>query len=303
MARNHPVGVFAPVATTFAADGELDLEHYSSNLNWYAESALDGVAIMGSNGEYVSLSPEEKVRLIQAGVKAIGGRKKVVAGTGMESTRGTIELTKKAADLGVDFALVVTPYYYKPRYDKTAYVRHYHTIADASPIPVVVYVMAAYTGVDLAVDTVVEIAKHENIVGIKDSGGNAPKVAELVARTPDDFSVLAGSANFLYPALCLGGKGGILALGNVAPSECQQIVRFFDQGDHSEALRLQQRMLEPNAAVTSRFGIAGLKAAMDMVGLHGGDPRPPLLPATDAERGAIRDIMERAGILERVRTV
>ncbi len=303
MARTHPVGVFAPVATTFGADGELDLEHYASNLNRYAESALDGVAIMGSNGEYVSLSLDEKVRLIETGVKAIRGRKKVVAGTGMESTRGTIELTKKAADLGVDFALVVTPHYYKPRYDKTAYVRHYHAIADASPIPVVIYVMAAYTGVDLAVDTVVEIAQHDNIVGIKDSGGNAPKVAELVARTPDDFSVLAGSANFLYPALCLGGKGGILALGNVAPSECQQIVRLVDQGDHAEALRLQQRVLEPNAAVTSRFGIAGLKAAMDMVGLFGGDPRPPLLPATESERSAIRDIMERAGILERARTV
>jgi 4-hydroxy-2-oxoglutarate aldolase len=299
MARAHLVGVFAPVATTFGPDGELDLEHYASNLNWYADSALDGVAIMGSNGEYVSLSLDEKERLIEAGVAAIGGRKKVVAGTGMESTRGTIELTKRAASMGVDFALLVTPHYYKPRYDKAAYVRHYHAVADASPIPVVIYVMAAYTGVDLPVDTVVEIAKHENIVGIKDSGGNAPKVAELVARTPDDFSVLAGSANFLYPALCLGGKGGILALGNVAPSQCAQIVRLVDQGDHASALKLQQQMLEPNAAVTSRFGIAGLKAAMDMIGLYGGDPRPPLLPATDSERTAIRNIMERAGILER----
>ncbi len=302
MARVHPVGVFAPVATTFGKDGELDLERYSSNLNWYAESALDGVAIMGSNGEYVSLSLDEKLRVIETGVAAVNHRRKVVAGTGMESTRGTIDLTKRAAALGVDFALVVTPHYYKPRYDKAAYVRHYHAVADASPIPVVIYVMAAYTGVDLPADTVVEIAKHENIVGIKDSGGNAPKVAELVARTPDDFSVLAGSANFLYPALCLGGKGGVLALGNVAPSQCAQIVRYFDQGDHVAALQLQQQMLEPNAAVTSRFGIAGLKAAMDMIGLYGGDPRPPLLPASDAEQSAIRDIMERAGILERSRT-
>lgn len=301
MARPHPVGVFAPVATTFGTDGELDLARFTSNLEWYAGSALDGVAIMGSNGEYVSLSLDEKLRLIEAGVKGINGRKKVVAGTGMESTRGTIELTRRAAELGVDFALVVTPYYYKPRYDKAAYVRHYHAIADASPVPVVIYVMAAYTGVDLPVDTVVEIARHDNIAGIKDSGGNAPKVAEMVARTPDDFSVLAGSANFLYPALCLGGKGGILALGNVAPGQCAQIVRLFEQGDHVSALRLQQQMLEPNAAVTTRFGIAGLKAAMDMIGLNGGDPRPPLLPATDAERAAIRDIMERAGILERVR--
>jgi len=303
VARVHPVGVFAPVATTFGSDGELDLAHFASNLRWYAESALDGVAIMGSNGEYVSLTPKEKLQLIETGVKAIDGRKKVVAGTGVESTRGSIELTKQAAELGADFALVVTPYYYKPRYDKTAYVRHYHAIADASPIPVMIYVMAAYTGVDLPVDTVVEIAQHPNIVGIKDSGGNAPKVGELVARTPDDFSVFAGSANFLYAALCLGGKGGILALGNVAPTECAQIVRLFEQGDHTAALSLQQQMLAPNAAVTSQFGIAGLKAAMDMVGLFGGDPRPPLLPATDGERAKIKEIMERAGILDRASAV
>ena len=300
MARKHPVGVFAPVATIFDSDGELALDQFRQNLEWYANSALDGVAIMGSNGEYPSLSTDEKLALIEAGVEAIAGRKTVVAGTGSESTRGTIQLTKAAAALGADFALVVTPYYYKPRYDKTAYVRHFHAVADASPIPVVIYVMAAYTGVDLPTDTVVEIAAHPNIVGIKDSGGNAPKVAEMVSRTPDDFSVLAGSANFLYPALCLGGTGGILALANVVPDLCQEIVRAFNSGDHEAARAMQFRLLVPNAAVTTRFGIAGLKAAMDMVGLHGGDPRPPLLPATEAERTQVRAIMEEAGILARV---
>lgn len=298
MASKYPVGVFAPVATPFGQDGELALDQFRSNMEWYATSALDGVVIMGSNGEYATLSHDEKLALIEAGVAAIDGRKPVIAGTGTESTRGTIELTKAAAERGADFALVVTPYYYKPRYDRTAYVRHFHAVADASPIPVIIYVMAAYTGVDLPVDTVVEIAEHPNIVGIKDSGGNAPKVAEMVARTPDDFGVLAGSANFLYPALCLGATGGIVALGNVAPAACQEIVTLFKAGKHAEAQALQFRLLEPNAAVTTRYGIAGLKAAMDMIGLHGGDPRPPLLPATEAERAAVRQIMEAAGILE-----
>lgn len=300
MARKHPVGVFAPVATTFKSDGDLDLDAFRSNMEWYANSALDGIAIMGSNGEYPSLDPLEKLALIEAGVSAIAGRKQIVAGTGTESTRATIDLTREAASLGADFALVVTPYYYKPRYDRAAYVRHFHAVAEASDIPVIVYVMAAYTGVDLPVDTVVEIASHPNIVGIKDSGGNAPKVAEMVARTPDDFSVLAGSANFLYPALCLGGKGGVLALGNVAPDLCQEIVRLFKAGEHDKARALQFRLLAPNAAVTTRFGIAGLKAAMEMVGLKGGDPRPPLLPATEAERAQVQQIMEEAGILARV---
>ncbi len=297
MARKHPVGIFAPVATPFDASGDLALDRFRENLEWYATSALDGIAILGSNGEYPSLTTEEKLRLIQTGVETIAGRKPVIAGTGTESTRGTIELTRAAAEMGADFALVVTPYYYKPRYDRAAYVRHYHAVADASPIPVIVYVMAAYTGVDLPVDTVVEIARHPNIVGIKDSGGNAPKVAEVVARTPDDFSVLAGSANFLYPALCLGGRGGILALGNVAPEQCAAIARAVEAGDHEAARAMQFRLLAPNAAVTTRFGIAGLKAAMDLVGLYGGDPRPPLLPLSDAERAEVRRVMEEAGIV------
>jgi len=136
-------------------------------------------------------------------------------------------------------------------------------------------------------------------VGIKDSGGNAPKVAEMVARTPEDFGVLAGSANFLYPALCLGATGGILALANVAPDACQEIVQAFRAGDHVRAQAVQFRLLAPNAAVTTRFGIAGLKAAMDMIGLYGGDPRPPLLPLNHAERAEVRRIMEEAGILAR----
>src|SRR5690606_5772523 len=145
MARPYPVGVFAPVATTFTSDGALDLDRFRANMEWYATSSLDGIVIMGSNGEYVSLSPDEKLALIEAGVKAVDGRKPIVAGTGVESTRGTIELTKAAAELGANYALVVPPHYYKPRYDKAAYVRHFHAVADASPIPVIVYVMAAYT--------------------------------------------------------------------------------------------------------------------------------------------------------------
>lgn len=300
MAAGYPVGVFSPVATTFDDQGELALDKFRGNLEWYAESALDGVVLLGSNGEFVSLSTEEKFKVIEAGAKAINGRKKVIAGTGLESTKGTIDLTLRAADVGADYALVVTPFYYKPRYDLEANVRHFHAVADASPIPVMVYIMAAYTGVDLPVDVVAAIAEHPNIVGVKDSGGNAPKVAEMVARTPDHFTVLAGSANFLYAAMCLGGSGGIVALGNVAPSQCAELVRLYREGEHEAALKLQQKLIEPNAAVTTRFGIAGLKAAMDMIGLYGGAPRLPLLPATEQERAKVREIMERAEILARV---
>lgn len=291
-----PGGVLAPVATTFAADGELDLAAFRENLELYTASRLDGVVIMGSNGEYTLLDEDEKVRLIAAGVEAIGGRKVVMAGTGVESTRGTIALTKKAAELGADFALVNTPHYYKPRYDHAANLYHYQTVAEASPIPVIVYVMAAYTGVDLASSLVAELSRHPNIVGVKDSGGNAPKVAEMISASAPDFGVLAGSASFLYAALALGATGGILALANIAPDLCADLRDLFVAGELEKARELQFRLLAPNAAVTGRFGIPGLKVALDHVGLRGGAPRPPLLPLNDRDADEVRRVLDAAGI-------
>lgn len=293
-------GVFAPIATLFTQDDELDLAGYQKNIEWYCNSPLDGVVIMGSNGEYASLDTDEKLKLIEAGVSAVNGRKTVLAGTGVESTRNTIKLTKAAAEFGADFALVVTPYYYRPRYDRAAFLKHYLAVAEASPIPVVIYIMTAYTGVDLPSSVVAELSQHPNIAGVKDSAGNAPKVAEMVANSSEDFSVLAGSANFLYPAYCLGAKGGILALANIAPRECVEIRDLFNAGKHEEARKAQFNLLAPNAAVTTQFGIAGLKAAMEMVGLQTSDPRPPLLPATAEERNSIQSILGKAGLLARV---
>lgn len=291
-----PRGVLAPVATTFGGDGELDLAAYRANMERYATSPLDGVVILGSNGEAALLDGDEKLRLIEAGTTAVGGRKVVMAGTGAESTRGTIALTKRAAELGVDYALIVTPHYYTPRYDHAAYLAHYTAVAEASPVPTIVYVMAAYTGVDLATSLVLELSRHPNIVGIKDSGGNAAKVAELIAGAAPGFGVLAGSASFLYPALCLGATGGILALGNVAPAVCKKLERLFLAGDHDAARALQLRMLAPNAAVTSRFGIPGLKVALEAVGLHGGAPRPPLHPLSEADAAEVRRVLTAADL-------
>ena len=290
-------GVLAPIATLFGSDGELDLAGYAKNVDWYCNSELDGIVIMGSNGEFASLDLDEKLRLIEAGATAANGRRLVLAGTGHESTRGTINLTRAAAELGIDYALIVTPHYYRPRYDNAAFLKHYHAVADASPVPIIVYVMTAYTGVDLASGLVAELSKHPNIVGVKDSAGNAVKFAEMVAESEPGFAVLAGSANFLYPALCLGAAGGILALADIAPRQCAELLRLYEAGDHEGARRAQFNLLAPNAAVTTRFGIAGLKAAMEMVGLTSSDPRPPMLPATEDERQAIRAILERAGIL------
>lgn len=297
MSESRLEGILAPIATLFDADGELDLEKYAHNIEWYCNTPLDGIVIMGSNGEFASMTTDEKLRLIYAGVRAVNGRKLVLAGTGVESTRETIRLTKAAAEMGVDYALVVTPHYYRPRYDANAFRQHYLAVAEASPIPVVIYIMTAYTGVDLPSSVVADLSSHPNIAGVKDSAGNAVKFAEMVANSSSDFSVLAGSANFLYPALCLGAKGGVLALADIAPAQCAEVRDLFLQGEHEAARAAQFNLLAPNAAVTTRFGIGGLKAAMQMIGLESSDPRLPMLPATVEERQEIRRILERAGII------
>lgn len=294
--RKRPAGVLAPVATIFGDDGNVDETAFSTNLDFYAKSALDGVVLLGSNGEFATLTADERKRVIAVGTSAIGGRKTVMAGTGDESTRETIAMTKFAAEAGVDFALVVTPHYYKTRYDAAAYTNHYLKIAEASPIPVLIYVMAAYTGVDLASSIVIELSSHPNIVGLKDSGGNAAKVGEIIAGSDPAFSVLAGSANFLYAGLVLGATGGVLALGNVAPSQCAELYKLTLAGDHEAARTLQLKLIAPNAAVTSRLGIAGLKHALDFVGLNGGPVREPILPLTGAEKQYLEQTLERAGI-------
>ena len=281
-----PRGIYAPVATIFDSEGGLDLPRFQSNLNFYASSDLDGVVILGSNGESALLETDEKLRLIEAGAQAIGGRRKGMAGVGLESTRATIELGKRAA------ARVADPFLA----DATAYRNHYEAVADASPVPILIYVMAAYTGVDLASSLVVQLSAHPNIVGVKDSGGNAPKVAEMIAGAAPGFSVLAGSANFLYPALCLGATGGIVALGNIAPGQCKEIQRRFEAGDHDGARELQFKLLAPNAVVTSKYGIAGLKTALEAVGLEGGEPRSPLRPLTETEAEDVRKTLNEAGI-------
>ena len=297
MPPRQPAGIFAPLATIFRDDGELDLTGFAANLSVYAESDLDGVVLLGSNGEFATLDTNEREAVVEAGVEAIDGRRIVMAGTGAESTRRTVQQTRHAAAAGVDFALVITPHYYKTRYDRAAMVLHYQTVAEASPIPILIYVMAAYTGLDLPTSTIAELSRHPNIVGIKDSGGHAVKIADMMATVEPGFAVLAGSANSLLASLALGATGGIVALGNIAPGACKQLHRLFEDGRLDEARGLQLRLMAPNAAVTTKYGIAGLKAALELVDLRGGLPRPPLLPLNYEEQTDVRATFDAAGLL------
>jgi 4-hydroxy-2-oxoglutarate aldolase len=290
-------GVFPPIPTPFDAQGDVDYRAVVENIERWNQYDLAGYVVLGSNGEAVYLSQDEKLRLLETTRRVIPPEKLLIAGTGCESTWQTIALTQKAAQAGADAALLVTPHYFGGRMTPDSLVRHFHAVAEASPIPVVLYNVPKFTHVDMDAATVARTAQHANVIGVKDSGGNVAKLADIVRLAGPDFQVLAGSAGFFFAGLALGAVGGVMALANIAPQQCIDILRSFEAGRWDEAARLQRRMVPVNAAVTARFGVAGLKGALDMLGYYGGPVRPPLLELTEGERQTLRDILVEGGLL------
>jgi 4-hydroxy-2-oxoglutarate aldolase len=291
-------GIFPPIATPFV-DGRVAHDRLRENLDRWNKTHLAGYAVFGSNGESVYLEQEEKLALVDTVKQNLAQGKLLIAGTGCESTDATVRLTNLAAERGADAALVVTPHYYKGKMDAVALKKHYLRIADETDIPIMIYNVPKFTGVNVAPELVASLAEHPNIIGIKDSSGNIAQVGEMIATTPSppSFHVLAGSAGHLFTALALGASGGILALANVAPDECCRIFDDFRAKRHAEARELQLKLLGSNKAVTAQFGVPGLKAALDMAGYYGGDPRPPLLPLGEDQRNELREILKRADLI------
>lgn len=289
-------GVFPPVTTPFRPNGDLALDELRGMLEQMNTLPLRGYVLGGSNGEFTSLSVDERLAVTELARSVTPADRVLIGGAGMESTRGSIDLARRMGAIGVDAVMVVTPGYFKARMSGAALEAHYRAVADASPVPVLLYSVPANTGVDLPQETVASLSEHPNILGIKDSGGDITKLAWMVGASRPGFQVLAGSAGFFLAALTVGAVGTVSALANVAAKELASLHELFQAGDLEGARALQWRLIEINSAVTRRFGVAGLKAAQEMLGWYGGPPRAPLLPATDAEREAIRAAMRVAGM-------
>jgi 4-hydroxy-2-oxoglutarate aldolase len=290
-------GVMPPIPTPFTREGGVAYDRLTQNLERWNQYGLSGYLVLGSNGETVYLSSKERIRILETARQAIPKDKALVAGTGCESTLETIDLTLRAAEIGADAALVITPHFYGGKMTPETLVGHYFAVADASPIPVLVYNVPKFTHIDLDAQTVSRMAEHPNIIGVKDSGGNITKLGDMVRLTGRDFQVLAGSAGFFFPALVMGAAGSIMAMANVAPQQAIDIYDLFRKGRWEEAAELQRRMIPVNAAVTARFGVAGLKAALDMLGYYGGPVRPPLLDLQQDEKDGLRTVLTTAGML------
>lgn len=273
-------GILPPVPTPFI-DDQIATEKLTENIQKWNATGLSGYLILGSNGEAVMLNESEKKQIIETARKAIPKEKIMMVGAGAESTIETIRFMRIVADCGADCALVITPSFFKSAVTQEALYQHYVRVADAAEIPILLYSVPQYTGVALQAPTVARLAEHPNIIGMKDSSGDMSLFADLVAFTPKDFAVFAGSAQVLLPALSLGAVGGILAVANVVPDSCVRLFQFFHTGKIEPARQIQFNLNPIAKAVTSQYGVAGLKAAMELVNYFGGNPRLPLLPVDD----------------------
>ncbi len=289
-------GVFPPIPTPFSNDS-VDVVAMGSNVDRWMQTRIRGVVVLGSNGEAPLLNESDSDAAVAAAREHVPSNRLCIAGVGRESTIETIRATKRAADLGVDAVLVRTPSFFKVLLTPEVFVAHYTAVADASPVPVLLYNFTAVTGVTLPVEVVSSLAAHPNIVGIKESGSDLKYVSALIANTPDDFVLLAGSAPVFYPSLLVGATGGVLALASVVPDLCVELYDLAQSGRHSEARELQRRLTPLAGLVTSRYGVPGLKAALSLLGFRVGEPRLPLQPIKLEAIDEIRVVLARLGML------
>ena len=271
-------GVFAPIPTPFDDRDRVDTARLRAALTKWMKRPLNGVVVLGSNGEAVLMDDFESDQVIVAAREAVPREKRFIVGTGRESTQAAIKASKRAAEHGADAVLVRTPGFFKTQMTNDAFVRHYTAVADASPVPVLLYNFTALTGVNLLPAAVARLATHPNIIGMKESGGDIAQVADLVSSTPAGFNVLAGAAATFYPALCVGAVGGILALGCAAPDACVRLFELTRAGRHDEAKTLQRELVPIARLLGATHGVPGLKAALNLLGYDVGIPRPPLAP-------------------------
>jgi len=294
-------GVLLPVPTPFDPAGEVDLRALRSNLAKWNDTEIIGYVVLGSTGERVHLDEREYLEVIKAAREEVADGFAFIVGAGQQSTHGTIgEIKRVSSVVAIDAFLVITPHYYRPSITQEALVEHYVRVADESPAPVILYSMPALTGVKIEPETTARLSEHENIIGIKDSSADTDGLQETVRLVSKDFAVITGNGTVLYEALSVGACGGILAVGCVAPTLSVAIFRAVESGETETAARLQSRLTPLAQAVTTRFGIGGLKAALEMKGYLGGAVRAPLTAPDDYAREEIRRCLEEADILRKM---
>jgi dihydrodipicolinate synthase/N-acetylneuraminate lyase len=288
---NRLKGILLPTTTPFDRDGQTLMADIASNIKEWTASGVIGFVVLGSTGERVHLDEREYIDTIEASRAAMASDSVLIAGAGQQSTIGTIKEIKQAARAGVDAVLVITPYFYRPAMTQETLISYYTAVADESPVPVLLYSMPPLTGIKIEPETVARLSEHANIMGVKDSSNDVAGFRKTVELCAPNFAVMTGNGTVLFDALRAGATGGILAVGCVVPDVCVEIFRAFGAGDEEHAATLQSKLTPLATAVTTRFGIGGLKAALDLAGYRGGYVRAPLRAPDDAARAEIKELL------------
>jgi 4-hydroxy-2-oxoglutarate aldolase len=288
-------GVFAPVVTTFyPQSGELDVASFAANIRAHLAAGMHGIVVTGSTGEAALLDTSERSALIDVAREMVPREKTLIIGTGAESTRTCLQLTRDAASRGADAVLVVAPHYYGAAMTPAALADHYHRVADESPVPVVLYNIPKYMHFSLPPALVSELSLHENVIGIKDSSGDRALLASYLEPQSDTFTTLTGNAGIFRHALKSGARGGILAAALFAAGLSLEIYDATMDNDDATADTAQARLSPLGATIVGEMGVAGVKAAMDHVGLHGGPVRSPLLPLDEQRAALVAELLRSA---------
>jgi 4-hydroxy-tetrahydrodipicolinate synthase len=285
----HGTGV--PIVTPFDSSGRVDRAQLRALVDWLEDRGVDFLVPCGSSGEAPLLTTDERITVVETVAEATP--LPVLAGTGQEGYEPTLETTERAATAGADAALVVTPSYYGT--DEEALAAYYRDLADDSPIPIYLYSVPKFTDCALTPETVASLAAHENVAGIKDSSGSLEAIQRLVRLTADEsFAVLVGSGSFYAAGLAAGADGGVLALSNVVPGRASEIYRLHDADEGDAARILNADLVELNRAVTARYGVPGIKAALDARNRPAGSLRRPLQPLAGTTRRDLESVLEDA---------
>lgn len=290
-------GVLLPCPTPFEMEDSVSTPALCSNIAEWNQTGVAGYALLGSTGERVHLGERECLQVIEAARPCVPDHLAFIVGAGQQSTRATVDEVRQVAEAGADAVLVITPHFYRAEMTQETLFKYYTAVADSSPVPVLLYSVPHLTNVQLTPETIARLAGHENIIGVKDSSGDILALAETYRLVPPEFVVLTGNGAALYPALCVGARGGILAIGCIAPRLAVSVYEAFRVGEHERALREQQQLTMLTKLVLVRYGISGLKAALDMLGYAGGPVRAPLTPASEKAREEIAKVLKETGLL------
>ncbi len=289
-------GVFSPNCTPFTND-KVDYTGLEKNIEKLNRSGLKGYFVLGTNGEYKTLTESEKFKVLETYIKYSSDDKVIMAGTGCESTYESIIMTKKASDMGVKLVSLLMPNFFAAKIDEDVMVSHIIEVADNSPVPVLLYNNPSVAaGITIPAAVISRVKDHPMVAGIKDSSKDS--WPELVKFDSDDFSVLAGSAGYFFDLLEAGGTGGVLSLANVFPDKCAELYSLYTGGKTEEALKLKEEIVSLNKKVSGSYGVAGVKHAMELAGFSGGNPRRPLKYLTEDQKLFIEKDLRESGFLK-----